>query len=319
MWNWARELPEQLAAEPRGLEGSVAPDRTPRRILVCGMGGSGVSAQFLAALGPFIPWRWAGAPDWLGPEDALLAVSYSGETCETLRTVRDALGRHSAVYGVTGGGELARLLDQHGASRLSVPGDMPPRAAFGHLLGACLRLGGRLLGTALWRPDAVVAELRASRDGLADDDYTWLAGLARALAGRQLVVYGTCPLSAAAALRWKQQLNENAKQFCWCNALPEAAHNEVEAAGPGDPPRRIVLTLGDEAPPLDTVLDDYGDSVVLTAPSGPAVFRALHLVLLGDLLSLLIARERAVDPGGIPRIAAFKQTGWARRFYGGDT
>jgi glucose/mannose-6-phosphate isomerase len=315
LWEWALALPEQLAAEPPGRNVPSTSSPPPRRNLVCGMGGSGVSAQFLSARGPFIPWRWATAPAWLDDSDSLTALSYSGETFETLAVTRKALASGVRVSGVTTGGELGRLLDDHTAPRWELPVGMPPRAAFGHLLGAALRLGGRLIGEPLWDPVEVTRRLAELRDDLVHDDFTSLRPLAASLAGRRLVVYGTCPLSAAAALRWKQQLNENAKLHCWNGALPEAAHNEIEAADSGKPPRRVVLTLADEPPPLDEVIGDHEVGLAFSAPPGEPLTRTLYLVLLGDLLSLLIAAERGVDPGSIPRITAFKQTGWARRVY----
>jgi glucose/mannose-6-phosphate isomerase len=307
MRRWAESLPEQLACEAPGLDALRAPDRPPGRVLVAGMGGSGVSARFVEALShsakvPVIPWPWPGAPRWLSGNDALVAVSYSGDTKETLAAIRDGISSGAAVVGISTGGKLGVFLKEKHAHLLAVPGGMPPRAAFGHLLGAGLRAVERLTGEKFWAPEKTVEALKRLREGLPAHERD---GLARKLADRPLVAYGTCPLTAAAALRLKQQLNENAKMYAWCGTLPEAAHNEVEGAGPGEPPRRICLTLAD-APPLDEVLRDGVHTIILKGEGPDPLTAALGLVLRGDLLSLALARERGVEPGPVTRIEEFK-------------
>ncbi|MCD4732974.1 SIS domain-containing protein, partial [bacterium] len=126
MWQWTLGLPEQLAYRAGGLDELAVPDAPPRRILVAGMGGSGVSGRFLAALAnstsvQIVPWKWAGAPCWLTPNDAVLATSYSGNTAETLATVNDALAVGVSVVGITTGGRLAKLLQERERPVLNVP------------------------------------------------------------------------------------------------------------------------------------------------------------------------------------------------------
>jgi glucose/mannose-6-phosphate isomerase len=306
---WALGLPEQLAHEAPGLDVLQAPERPPRLVLVAGMGGSGVSGKFLEALShekrtPVVPWSWPGAPRWLSRDDALLAVSHSGETAETLAAFRDGIGSGATVVAVCSGGKLGNICGERGLPVLIIPGGMPPRAAFGYLLGTALRAVERLTGERLWEPGETVETLGRLRDGLGGDDE--IDGLARELKGRPVAVYGTCPLTAAAALRLKQQLNENAKMYAWCGSLPEAAHNEIEGAGPGEPPRRLCLTLT-EPPPLDDILRDGVHTITLKGEGPDLLTAALGLVLRGDLLSLALARERGVEPGPIARIEEFKR------------
>ena len=311
MRRWAESLPEQLAYETPGLDGLRAPKRPPGRVLVAGMGGSGVSAKFLEALShknstPVIPWPWSGVPSWLSRDDALLAISHSGETAETLATLREGMDSGAAVVGISTGGKLGAFLTEKGLPLLTVPGGMPPRAAFGFLLGTGLHAVERLTGEKLWESGKVVAALKRLRDGLSAGGYTDIEELARKLKDRPLVVYGTCPLTAAAAVRLKQQLNENAKMYAWSGTLPELAHNEIEGAGPGEPPRRLCLTLTD-APPLDEVLRDGVQTIFLKGEGPEPLTAALGLVLRGDLLSLALARERNVEPGPVTRIEEFKR------------
>lgn len=304
----ALDLPEQLAYEAPGPDCLPAPKRPPGRVLVAGMGGSGVSAKFLEALShkkhiPVIPWPWAGAPSWLSKDDALLAISHSGDTAETLSALREGFESGAATVGISTGGKLGGFLVERGLLLLTVPGGMPPRAAFGYLLGTGLRAVERLTGEKFWEPGETVEALRRLRDGLCAGETD---ALARKLMDRPVVVYGTCPLTAAAALRLKQQLNENAKMHAWAGTLPEAGHNEIEGAGPGEPPYRLCLTLT-AAPPLDDILRDGVKTIILKGEGPNPLTAALGLVLRGDLLSLALARERGVEPGPVSRIGEFKR------------
>jgi glucose/mannose-6-phosphate isomerase len=308
MRRWALDLPEQLAYRAPGLDGLRTPKRPPARVLIAGMGGSGVSGKFLEVLShskraPAIPWPWAGTPSWLSRDDALLAISYSGDTAETLSALREGIESGAATVGISTGGKLGGFLAEKGLPLLTVPGGMPPRSAFGYLLGTGLRAVERLTGEKFWEPEETVEALRCLRDGLCAGETD---ALARKLMDRPVVVYGTCPLTAAAALRAKQQLNENAKMYAWTGTLPEAAHNEIEGTGPGEPPMRLCLTLTD-APPLDDILRDGVKTIVLKGEGPDPLTAALGLVLRGDLLSLALARERGVEPGPVGRIEEFKR------------
>ena len=85
----------------------------PRALVVCGMGGSGVGADLLGACAelhmPVIPVKGYDLPDWVGPDDAVICVSYSGATAETLSCVRQTIQRSRLVAAVTSGGELAAI------------------------------------------------------------------------------------------------------------------------------------------------------------------------------------------------------------------
>ena len=124
-------------------------------------------------------------------------------------------------------------------------------------------------------------------------------------------------IGAAAAYRWKCQLNENAKVPAFAAELPEAGHNEIvgweDAASFGrfaavfleDPDAgerlaaRIELTaeiVGSEAAVVERV-----------APRGATrVQRLVSHVALGDLVSLYAAVLRGADPIGIEPIDRLK-------------
>jgi glucose/mannose-6-phosphate isomerase len=200
---------------------------------------------------------------------------------------------------------------------LLVPPGPQPRAAAGYLAGAVLRLleaGGVLQGTASALEEAadVVASLL---DGpaveLADE-------LADALTGRIVIVYGAGPLTAAAAGRWKTQINENAKAPAWWGTLPELDHNEIVGWGSGADVRDTVgvvfLEDPDDHPRTRMRADltaELMDGIriagrVGTRGAGPLA-RLFSLVAVGDLLSVVLAERRGVDPVPVEVIENLKR------------
>jgi glucose/mannose-6-phosphate isomerase len=114
-------------------------------------------------------------------------------------------------------------------------------------------------------------------------------------------------LAAAAAYRWKAELNENAQLLAFASALPEADHNEVVGwAAARDVGRFACVVLEDPgAHPrnrrrteLTAQLAEEGGATVLrvSARGETPLERLVSLVLLGDLVSLYAAVLRGADP-----------------------
>jgi glucose-6-phosphate isomerase len=92
------------------------------RLVVCGMGGSAVGGDLARGIigdrleGPLEVVRDELLPGWMGPDTAVLASSYSGNTSETLSAFRDAGRRGLHRWAVTTGGEHSprRHDERHG-------------------------------------------------------------------------------------------------------------------------------------------------------------------------------------------------------------
>jgi glucose/mannose-6-phosphate isomerase len=329
-----RQLTAGYAVARSGLSGAFgeaaaapAPPARPTGLAVCGMGGSAIGADLvLAALPglrvPAAVVRGYELPAWVSPETLVVAVSYSGDTEETLTCAKGALERGCAPICIASGGALAALAEERGLPLLSVPAGGQPRASLGYLampLLATLEAAG-LCADSSADVDETVALLRAGNEALGPlaPDATHAASL---LAGRlhkkQAVVYGA-GLTVPAARRWKGQINENAKAPAFWNELPELDHNEL--MGWTSLPHVAAATLA-------VFLDDaQGDArllgrVRLTAAElearGVAVERVetrgvsrlarlFSLVQLGDYASFYLALLYGVDPTPVGAIEEFK-------------
>jgi hypothetical protein len=140
---------------------------------------------------------------------------------------------------------LAHAAEELGDPVIAVPTDIPqPRAALGALAAPPLvvleRLGllpevGDLLAEA-------VQTLEHSRDQLVRPGSV-AQQLARQIGRTIPLVHGAPGPTGVAALRWKTQVNENAKAPAFWSAQPELCHNEVAGWGQHGDVTRQLLTL----------------------------------------------------------------------------
>jgi glucose/mannose-6-phosphate isomerase len=133
------------------------------------------------------------------------------------------------------------------------------------------------------------------------------------------LIYGGGALGATAALRWKSQINENAKSPAFWNAQPELCHNEIVGWGQhGDLTRQAVTVVAlrhdDEHPQVirrfefvEEVLDEVVAGVIEVRAEGDGQLAQLFdLVLIGDFTSLHMAFQEGIDPGPVPLLGELK-------------
>ena len=220
---------------------SLADDGRPRAVVVCGMGGSGIAGDVLAAVAgptcpvPVVTHRGYGLPAWVGPMDLVVVVSCSGSTEETLSALEEAVRRGCRLLVVGRSGSPVDDLGQRGkAVFVPVTQGRQPRASM-WALSVPLVVAGHELGLLSAPPD-VVEHAAATLEDVADrcrPDAASLVNPAKRLAldlqDRLPVLWGTSPLAGAVAYRFACQLNENAKLPATWGVLPEANHNQVVA------------------------------------------------------------------------------------------
>jgi glucose/mannose-6-phosphate isomerase len=285
------------------------------------MGGSAIGGDLAAAaLGnrltrPLTTERGYELPFAMLPDRAVLCSSYSGNTEETIACYEaaEALGAPRIV--ATTGGELARAARADGVPVIGLPAGLRPRAAVGYMFTVAAEVA-ELTGAApgiRTEIDSAAPNLREASGALS----TRADELAERIAGSIPVIYGA-DLTIPVALRWKTQINENAKLPAFTAALPEADHNEIEGWNPGDEARRmsaILLEDRDQHPRVRQRFELTAGMIELAAhyvtrietEGESRTERLLWAVALGDLLSLRLAAQRAVDPGSTELLDRLKK------------
>jgi glucose/mannose-6-phosphate isomerase len=328
-------LPEQLVAAHeaagRGIDPATLPAAdTVRNVVVLGMGGSGIAGDVLAAVAnnelpvPVTVLKQYRTPAFVGPQSLVFAMSYSGGTEETLSMTAGALDAGAHVIAVSSGGELARLVTAHGGLHVPCPPGYMPRAALGALVAplfvTLFRMG--LVPSAHQLLVGAQDQLARRRDrcvptveGAANPAREIARNIERTIP----LVYGGGALGAVAAMRWKADINENAKAPAFWNTHPELDHNEICGWGQqGDVTRQVFslieLRHGFEHARLEprfagvrAQVEECVYQVISVASEGEGrLAHLLDLMYLGDWTSCYLALQNDVDPGPIPAIARLK-------------
>ena len=330
MWGVTFGLADQLEAATRRVSDFLAGLPTVDEldhVVVMGMGGSGIAGDVLAALAgpsspvPVVVVKDPAVPAFVGPRSMVIALSFSGATAETVAGASEVLERGARLVSVTSGGPLAALTAAGGGGVLAVDPSIPmPRAALGAIVAPVLAVAedAGVLDGAREQLAAAVVQLRRRAATLSRRGNEAEA-LARTIGRTWPLVYGAGPLGAVAAVRWKNQVNENAKAPAFCHTLPEVCHNELCGWGQHGDVTRQVLTLvelrhGFESDDIgrrfelmdDQMLEVVGDICVVEAEGDGPLAQLMDLVLVGDVMSLHLAADAGVDPGPIPALDAMK-------------
>ncbi|MGH9246417.1 MAG: bifunctional phosphoglucose/phosphomannose isomerase [Acidimicrobiales bacterium] len=329
MFEAAAGLPEQVESAV-GLSGDLdgLPDHDEiEHIVVLGMGGSGIAGDVLAAVaGPFMPvpvvvCKGYEPPSFVSEGTLCFALSFSGTTEETLEAASTAAVAGARMVVVARGGELGELAEGWQAPYVRLPDGIPmPRAGIGALAIpplVVLEQVGLFPGATEWIGLAI-EQLKRRRDELVADTNP-ARDVARRIGRTLPIIYGGGELGGVAALRWKNQVNENAKAPAFVGVIPELTHNEVCGWGQHGDVTRQVFTLVElrhdhEHPQVMRRFDlvrDWVEEVVASietveAHGEGALAQLFDLILVGDFVSLWLAFQEGVDPGPVPVLDSIK-------------
>jgi len=194
------------------------------KIVVAGMGGSAVGGDLLKAYIhnsniPVFVVRDYKVPNFVDENTLVFAVSYSGNTEETISAYESAINKKAKSVAVTSGGKLGEMAKR----AIKIPSGLQPRAALGYLFFPVL---GVLVNSGVI--DVKGKEIEEMLDVLSKTDEFKGVGerIAKKIGARTPLIYASELLSAT-AYRWKTQFNENSKTAAFHHAFPEMNHNEI--------------------------------------------------------------------------------------------
>ena len=329
IWDATVGLPEQVeraAEEAASIDG--LPDRDEiENVVVLGMGGSGIAGDILlATAGPFmavpvVVVKSYTLPAFVGEGSLVFAISFSGDTEETVEAAGEAAVQGARVVAVTSGGQLEKLATSWGSPVVNVPADLPqPRTALGAMAIPPLVMledVGLFPGAVQWI-DLAVEQLKRRRDQLVGGGGP-SAEIARRIGRTIPLMHSSGAMGNAAAQRWKTQINEIAKAPAFWAVHPELCHNELQGWGQhGDVTRQLVTIVNlrhdSEHPQVSRRFDLVGDLVreavagieEVQAEGDGDLAQLLDLVLVGDFVALHMAGNEGIDPGPVPIIDELK-------------
>ena len=297
-------------------------------VVVLGMGGSGAAGDVLqTVVEPRLPIPlrvikgYGPLPEWIGRNTLAIAVSYSGDTEETIAGLTEVHERGGRSVTISSGGRMAELARIYGTCHITVPSGLQPRAALGYLAMPAL---AALSGVGLV-PDfaedvaetvEVLGDIEARCHRKRPVAENPAKDLAAKLAGLVPVIYGCDGVGAAAARRFKCDLNESGKVPAFWNALPELDHNEIVAWS--RPSKDFVVTMILDSGDSERLMERWGvtRSLIEHAVSGvielctvgvSTLARLMSMVLLGQFASIYLAIGAGEDPGVVPILDEIKK------------
>jgi glucose/mannose-6-phosphate isomerase len=301
-------------------------------IVISGMGGSGIGGDILQSLLlsktkiPIVTIKDYHIPDFVGKDTLFIAVSYSGNTEETINGFFEAQRKGAHIVAITSGGTLWDLCQKYQIDCVEIPAGLSSRCAIGYLFFPQLKIL-----TTLKLSDDFKKELTETIEILATrrNYYERIAAqLGKELKNFFPLIYATSPLLKPVAVRWQTQFNENAEIIAHSNVFPELNHNEIMGLLGPSPlvPIYCLILLDPETHPRNLLRVKYTlellrkgfserNSVKSTffryrkfSVAGKSkLARIFSFIMLGDFISFYLARERGVTPEIIRAIEELKK------------
>jgi len=298
----------------------------PKHIVITGMGGSSVAGDILASWLqdeieiPIIVHRDYNLPKFVGEKDFVVAMSYSGDTRETLSALKAALKRRSKVACITSGGKLEQICQEEDVPFVKIPSGLAPRGAIGFLFSPLAILLQKMgIRDSEKDIESVVQQLTFMRGRLVPEAITEnnpAKKIAIEILGKTPVVYSS-PAYIAIGKRWQNQFNENSKVLAWSGPLPEINHNEIVGWNEDERARRHVpIILRDERESIEMerrlgatkkILEKRTKVLEIQGEGETLLARMFHCLYIGDFVSAYLAVLRGVDPTPVKVIEELKK------------
>ncbi len=293
------------------------------QIIICGMGGSALPGEFLKflILNETIKQRVRLCRDYRLPPQVdqkalVIAISYSGNTEETLACFKESAEKKLHLVGISSGGELEKLSLQNGIPFVKISNDPPVAPRFGMLtmLGALLQI----LANSKIIEQELVERAKQSIENIKPETLKKQGlEIAEFLKDKIAVIY-TSSSHKVLAKNWKLKLNESAQIPCFINYFSELNHNELASFSNKNLTEKLAVLMfkaDDEekriAQRMDLtskLLEQKGIPVKFLSCSENNIWeRKFKNSLLGDWTAFALANYYGVDPASSEIIEKFKK------------
>ena len=288
-------------------------------VLICGLGGSGIGGSIVSELvindatvpvniskGYFIP-------AYVNEKTLVIISSYSGNTEETLNCMELAIAKNAKIVSITSGGKVLEISKTKSFDHIVVPGGMPPRACLGYSLTQLffvLNFFGIIGNNFKQELEASIKLIDSEENDIIAEAKT----IAQKLKAKIPVIYATT-YNEGVAIRFRQQLNENAKILCWHQIIPEMNHNELVGWTEKNDSLAVLIFLDKDDYSRNLarveinkeIIKKYASSISEVYSKGNSMIeKAIYFIHLGDWISIHLAELRGVDPVEVNVINSLK-------------
>lgn len=197
------------------------------KIVIAGLGGSALPGAILKSYVklkiPIFIVRDYSLPNFVDNKSLVFAVSYSGNTEETISCYKEAVNRKCKLIAICSGGKLLELSKMNNTPIIIVPHGLEPRMAYAYQFFPMLRIleNSNFIKSQETYIENLINLIKKNNK---------VKELAQQLAGelyKKIPLIYTSEKLKAAGYKWKINFNENAKILAFNNVFPEFNHNEI--------------------------------------------------------------------------------------------
>lgn len=278
-----------------------------KNIFICGMGGSALPGELLQLLTnslkikiPVFIHRNYEVPLLADENSLIVAISYSGNTEETISSFKESLGKKLNIIAISSGGEIEKLCKENGVPLSIIPPGLPPRMALGYQFSALLKI----LENSHILPE-VSENILNIIDNLDEEKLDKEGrGLSEKILGKIPLIYSSQKYEPLAFI-FKILLNENSKMPAFWNKFPELDHNEIEAFNSKESKFTVlILKSNDENDRVSKRMDitadiikSRGSEVNFIEISGKTIFeKIINSLILFYWTSYYLAKVQKINP-----------------------
>ncbi|MBI2279192.1 MAG: bifunctional phosphoglucose/phosphomannose isomerase [Bacteroidetes bacterium] len=277
-------------------------------VLICGLGGSGIGgtvvSQIVAndAKTPITINKDYKIPAFVNQNTLVICSSYSGNTEETLEMLALAEAKGAEIACVTSGGKLEETAKTKNYNLITIPSGHPPRAAFGLAFPTLFAFLNHYKVTSV----NYFAQFATSITNINADEQNMITEakkITEKLYKKIPVIYSDAWFEGV-SIRFRQQVNENAKMLCWHHVIPEMNHNELVGwTEKNDNLAVIIFRNSDDYFRTQkrmeinkSIIEKYTSTIVEAYSKGTSrLEQSLYLIHLGDWISYFLAEKNGVD------------------------
>ncbi len=306
--------------------------KTITKILMTGMGGSGLGARIIDAVYgdelklPLVKINDYHLPAWADEKTLVICSSFSGTTEETISNAQEAIENKCPWIAIASGGGLIELAKRNGVPYYQIdPKYNPskqPRMASGYLVIGQLAITARLGLIKFGEKDladmeTVMAEVlkKNARDIVTEKNGA--KKLALKLKDRGVVLAAARHLLGAAHTI-KNQMNENAKNFSALFDIPELNHHLMEGLAHPDQNKNFLYfvlinsnlyekRIRERFEITEQIINkNQIESYTLNVTGPTEISQAFSLIQFGSLVNYYLSMLYEIDPAPIPWVDYFK-------------